>query len=180
MHELKGQRILITGGAGFIGSHVVDQLVAAECERIVVLDNMVRGRMSNLESALRSRRVDVVRGLALYDFRRAVYLFGPQAHHNRIVGNWIGTDATATATTQPPNVTTGEGAEGGFAPADDGTGASADDDASATSDEGSSTAAADDSGDDAGDDDGDTSNGDSDARDASEGDLEDMVSDMSD
>ena len=56
-------------------------------------------------------------------------------------------EVTATATTQPPNVTTGEGAEGGFAPADDGTGASADDDASATSDEGSSTAAAGDSGD---------------------------------
>ena len=62
MQDLKGQKIFITGGAGFIGSHLVEQLLAAGCERIVVLDNMVRGRMANLESALQSQRVEVVRG----------------------------------------------------------------------------------------------------------------------
>ncbi len=49
---LTGQRILVTGGAGTIGSHVVDQLVRAGAADIVVLDNFVRGRLGNLAAAL--------------------------------------------------------------------------------------------------------------------------------
>lgn len=41
---IKGQRCLVTGGAGTIGSAIVDQLVAAEAGEVVVLDNFVRGR----------------------------------------------------------------------------------------------------------------------------------------
>lgn len=47
-----GCRALVTGGAGTIGSHVVDQLVAAGAEEVVVLDNFVRGRPANLAAAL--------------------------------------------------------------------------------------------------------------------------------
>jgi UDP-glucose 4-epimerase len=36
---LRGERILVTGGAGTIGSHLVDQLVHAGAEEIIVLDN---------------------------------------------------------------------------------------------------------------------------------------------
>ena len=61
VRDLKGQRVLVTGGAGFVGSHTVDRLLDAGCERIVVLDNMVRGRMANLAGALPSGRVEVVR-----------------------------------------------------------------------------------------------------------------------
>ena len=50
---LAGQRVLVTGGAGTIGSHVVDQLVLAGAADIVVLDNFVRGRTANLSWALR-------------------------------------------------------------------------------------------------------------------------------
>src|SRR5206468_11289272 len=50
---LAGQRMLVTGGAGTIGSHVVDQLVRAGAAEVVVLDNFVRGRMENLSWALR-------------------------------------------------------------------------------------------------------------------------------
>ncbi|MFC3205707.1 SDR family NAD(P)-dependent oxidoreductase [Aquamicrobium soli] len=59
---LRGKRVLVTGGAGFIGSHIVDQLVAAGCGEIVVIDNMVRGRVANLASALPSGRVELVTG----------------------------------------------------------------------------------------------------------------------
>ena len=45
-------RALVTGGAGTIGSHVVDQLVAAGRAEVVVLDNFVRGRRANLAWAL--------------------------------------------------------------------------------------------------------------------------------
>jgi UDP-glucose 4-epimerase len=62
--ELAGQRMLVTGGAGTIGSHVVDQLVDAGAAEVVVLDNFVRGRMQNLGAALErgGSRVHVVDG----------------------------------------------------------------------------------------------------------------------
>lgn len=60
--NLAGQRVLVTGGAGFVGSHIVDLLVDAGCERIVVVDNMVRGRPANLSAALGSGVVELVEG----------------------------------------------------------------------------------------------------------------------
>lgn len=62
MRSLCGKRVLVTGGAGFVGSHIVDLLVAAGCGKIVVVDNMVRGRIANLASALPSGRVEVTSG----------------------------------------------------------------------------------------------------------------------
>jgi len=59
---IKGQRCLVTGGAGTIGSTVVDQLVAAGAGEIIVLDNFVRGRRENLAGALRSDTVRIVDG----------------------------------------------------------------------------------------------------------------------
>ncbi|MGO9078310.1 MAG: NAD-dependent epimerase/dehydratase family protein [Streptosporangiaceae bacterium] len=46
-----GQRYLVTGGAGTIGSTIVDQLVAFGADEVIVLDNMVRGRLENLSAA---------------------------------------------------------------------------------------------------------------------------------
>ncbi|GLZ38315.1 NAD-dependent epimerase/dehydratase family protein [Actinokineospora sp. NBRC 105648] len=48
---IEGQRILVTGGAGTIGSSVVDQLIAAGAAEVTVLDNFVRGRRENLADA---------------------------------------------------------------------------------------------------------------------------------
>jgi UDP-glucose 4-epimerase len=60
--QLAGGSFLVTGGAGTIGSTIVDQLVAADAGRIIVLDNLVRGREANLAEALRSGRVELVEG----------------------------------------------------------------------------------------------------------------------
>lgn len=59
---IKGQRCLVTGGAGTIGSTIVDQLVAAGADEVVVLDNFVRGRRGNLAGVLGSGKVRVVEG----------------------------------------------------------------------------------------------------------------------
>ncbi|WP_033434443.1 NAD-dependent epimerase/dehydratase family protein [Saccharothrix syringae] len=61
---IEGQRALVTGGAGTIGSAVVDQLLAAGAAEVVVLDNFVRGRRENLAdaSAAAGDRLTVVEG----------------------------------------------------------------------------------------------------------------------
>jgi UDP-glucose 4-epimerase len=58
---MKKKRILITGGAGLIGSHIAD-LVAEEAAEVVVLDNFVRGRLENLETARQKGRITIVEG----------------------------------------------------------------------------------------------------------------------
>lgn len=60
--NLVNSKVLITGGAGLIGSHIADQLIAEEVGEIIVLDNFTRGRMANLESALANGPVEVVNG----------------------------------------------------------------------------------------------------------------------
>ena len=50
VQQLRGARVLVTGGAGTIGSHVVDSLVRAGAAEVAVLDNLVRGRRENLPS----------------------------------------------------------------------------------------------------------------------------------
>ena len=62
MTVLQGARILVTGGAGTIGSTLVDQLVTAGASQVDVLDNLVRGRKANLDDALASGRVTLVEG----------------------------------------------------------------------------------------------------------------------
>ena len=67
---LRGARVLVTGGAGMIGSTIAEQLVAAGAGEIVVLDNLVRGRVDNLAGALGSGPVTLVKG----DIRDAALL----------------------------------------------------------------------------------------------------------
>ena len=57
--ELKGKRVVVIGGAGLIGSHVVDLLTQEDVAEITVYDNFVRGTMENLEHALRDARVKI-------------------------------------------------------------------------------------------------------------------------
>jgi UDP-glucose 4-epimerase len=55
--ELQNKSILVTGGAGFIGSHLVDALLAQEARTVVVVDNLFLGSVENLSEALKSGRV---------------------------------------------------------------------------------------------------------------------------
>jgi UDP-glucose 4-epimerase len=57
--EIKGKRFLVIGGAGFIGSHVVDQLLSEGAAKVRVYDNFSRGTSANLEQALRDSRTEV-------------------------------------------------------------------------------------------------------------------------
>jgi len=62
LETFEGRRILVTGGAGLIGSTIIDQLLPFEPREIVVLDDFSRGTVANLEPALASGRVTVVEG----------------------------------------------------------------------------------------------------------------------
>jgi UDP-glucose 4-epimerase len=59
-------RVLITGGAGLIGSHIADALIDAGVSDVVVLEDFTRGRRENLATAAASGRVSVIEG----DLRR--------------------------------------------------------------------------------------------------------------
>ncbi len=62
MPDIQNSKILVIGGAGFAGSHLVDQLLQEPVREIVVLDNFVRGTRHNLKQAAKDNRVKVVEG----------------------------------------------------------------------------------------------------------------------
>jgi UDP-glucose 4-epimerase len=70
---LRGAHVLVTGGAGFIGSHLVDRLIDAGVRAVTVLDDFSLGREANLASALASGIVTIEVGDAA-DLQRLVSL----------------------------------------------------------------------------------------------------------
>src|SRR3989344_1755416 len=59
--KIKGKNILITGGAGFIGSHLADELISHEPGKLVVVDNFFLGKEENLELAKNFPRFQLYR-----------------------------------------------------------------------------------------------------------------------
>src|SRR2546426_5134783 len=56
---IKNKKLLVIGGAGFIGSNLVDELLKEDVSEIRIFDNFTRGREENLAEALKDRRVKV-------------------------------------------------------------------------------------------------------------------------
>lgn len=60
--SIRSRSVLVTGGAGFIGSHLVDRLIAEGAGRIVVVDNFFLGNEHNLDEAKRaSADLEIIR-----------------------------------------------------------------------------------------------------------------------
>lgn len=57
--QLTDKKVLVIGGAGFIGSHVVEELLKTDVGAVTVYDNFCRGTPDNLETALRDPRARV-------------------------------------------------------------------------------------------------------------------------
>ena len=68
-HDLSGQRILISGGAGFLGSHLCERLLN-DGHEIICVDNFFTGSKSNVEHLLAHRRFELMR----HDITSPLYL----------------------------------------------------------------------------------------------------------
>src|SRR5215469_13987512 len=100
-------RVLITGGAGFIGSHLVDRLLAAEQPPhepdydLVVFDNLRRGRLAPLEPYLSAGRLRLIGGdirdeEALQEAMRGVELVFHLAAQSNVIGSEVDRDYAFT------------------------------------------------------------------------------------
>lgn len=60
--DITNKTIMLIGGAGLVGSHIVDELINEPVKEIVIFDNFVRGTRSNLELAVKSSKVRIIEG----------------------------------------------------------------------------------------------------------------------
>ena len=57
--KLDGTTVLVIGGAGFIGSHVVAELLRTKVEKVVIYDNLTRGKLENISESLVDPRCEM-------------------------------------------------------------------------------------------------------------------------
>ena len=57
--KINNSKILVIGGAGFIGSFVVSELLKTKVKKVVIFDNLARGKTSNIEDSLKDPRCEL-------------------------------------------------------------------------------------------------------------------------
>ncbi len=80
------EKVLVTGGAGFIGSHIVDRLLADDFE-VTVLDNLSSGKMKNIAQHLNKKNLHFIKGDIRDDdaVKKAVRDFDAMVHEAALV-----------------------------------------------------------------------------------------------
>src|ERR1700712_57049 len=61
-NKIKDSVILVTGGAGFIGSYVIEELLQLQPKRIVIIDNLIRGSFANMKNFIKNPLIDFHEG----------------------------------------------------------------------------------------------------------------------
>jgi len=59
--NIQNSTILVTGGAGFIGSYVVEEILTLQPKKIIILDNLIRGTMDNMKSFINNPLVKFIK-----------------------------------------------------------------------------------------------------------------------
>ena len=90
---MPGRRVIVTGGAGFIGSHVVDAFLALGDE-VVAVDNLTTGRRANVDAGAKLEELDIVDASTLRD---TFTEFGPQ------IACHLAAQASVTASVERPD-----------------------------------------------------------------------------
>lgn len=62
MSKITNNKFLVTGGAGFVGSYIVELLLEKQPEKVIIVDNMIRGSQRNMESFINSDKVEFIEG----------------------------------------------------------------------------------------------------------------------
>jgi UDP-glucose 4-epimerase len=58
LNKIKDNVILVTGGAGFIGSYVVEELIQLKPKKIIIIDNLIRGGLPNMKNFIKNQIVE--------------------------------------------------------------------------------------------------------------------------
>jgi UDP-glucose 4-epimerase len=59
--KIQGKKFVVIGGAGLIGSHLVEQLLNAKASKVIVFDNFYRGKINNLKSCLGNKSLKILK-----------------------------------------------------------------------------------------------------------------------
>jgi UDP-glucose 4-epimerase len=59
LNKVKNSTILVTGGAGFIGSYVIEELIPLQPKKIIIIDNFIRGTKENMKSFINNPQVEI-------------------------------------------------------------------------------------------------------------------------
>lgn len=60
--KIQDQKIFLTGGAGFIGSYLTEELLTLQPKKIIILDNLIRGSFENMKSFIKNPLVEFIEG----------------------------------------------------------------------------------------------------------------------